>query len=479
MKKIITVLSLIVFLCVLCVRFVSAEQQEKALSKKEPALTKEERIFGLVTIYRAAKQHFAYFEQVPELDWDQAFVDFLPQVEKEQSLLEYYRTLQRFTALLQDGHTQVYLPQELKDQMDNLPIILDFVENQWVVIERWPTREIIEQDIPPGTVIVSFDGINTSEYFEKKVFPYIAHGTIQGKRSRVNWMNFFPKDTKLQVKLHYLDGDTKTRIIKANRKSVKWAPELKEKYLAKLRKGPDFLTKELESNCLYVRYRKCDSKCEDKFTSLIESFDSYVPPVIILDLRENGGGNTPHKTISYLISKKIPDRASKTRCSISCIDASIQMSSKMGVTEEQLLESLNEAKEKGELPRSYIPGWLVFDPGYIEPAEKHYKGQIIILVDVTTGSAAEDMAAKLKAAENVTIIGEPTNGSTGTPMFFGLPRGGQLRVCTINAPLSGVGVQPDIPVKRTIQGIAEGRDEVLDAVLEFTLNLIKTDKAKK
>jgi hypothetical protein len=93
------------------------------------------------------------------------------------------------------------------------------------------------------------------------------------------------------------------------------------------------------------------------------------------------------------------------------------MSSKMGVTEEQLLESINEAKEKGQLPKGYIPGWFVSGQGYIEPAGKHYKGRIIILIDVTTGSAAEDMAAKLKAADNVKIIGEPTNGSTGTPMF--------------------------------------------------------------
>ena len=141
------------------------------------------------------------------------------------------------------------------------------------------------------------------------------------------------------------------------------------------------------------------------------------------------------------------------------------MSSKAGVTEDQLLESLNEAKEKGELPKGYIPGWVVFEQGYIEPAEGHYKGRIIILIDVTTGSAAEDMAAKLKAAENVKTIGEPTGGSTGTPMFYDLPGGGRLRLCTIGTPLSGVGVQPDILVNRTIKGIAGSKDEILEAAL--------------
>ena len=440
-------------------------------NKKRPeVISKEERIFGLVRIYSAAEQHFAYFGQVPELDWDRAFKEYLPLVEKEQSLLEYYRTLQRFTALLEDGHTNVYLPQTLRKQMDNLPIILNYVENQWVVTERWPTKEILAEDIPPGTVLLEIDGTETREYIQDKIFPYIAHGTIQGKRSRVNWAEFFLRNAEVGVNLRYPDGDVKTRVIKANRKSVKWNSELHKKYTSPLRLGPDFSTKKLDGDSLYIRYRKCNSTCQDRFSSLIESFDTSLPSVIILDLRENGGGNTPHKTIRQLISKRIPDRYSKTRCSISSIDASIKMSSKMRVTEEQLLERLSEAKEKGELPEGYIPGWLVSEQGYIEPAEKHYKGQIIILIDVTTGSAAEDMAVKLKAADNVKIIGEPTNGSTGTTMFYDLPGGGRLRVCTINTPLSGIGVQPDILVNRTIKSIALGKDEIFETAIAYLKN---------
>lgn len=444
-----------------------AGQQGKNNNQKEKALAKEQRIFGLMTIYCGAKQHFAYFEQVPDLNWDKTFIDFLPLVEKEQSLLEYYRILQRFTALLQDGHTQVYLPKTLQHKMDNLPLILDYVENQWVVVKRWPTKKIIEEDIHPGSIVLSIEDMTPTEYFETKMFPYIAAGTIQGKRNRLNWMHFFPKNKKLNTKFRYPDGSIHSRVIRANRKSVKWTPQLQAKYLSPLHKGPDFLTKTLDDNIVYVRYRKCDANCESKFTSLIESFDYSMPATLILDLRENGGGNTPHKTISQLISKKIPGRASKTRCSISSIDASIQMSSKMGVTEEQLLARLNEAKEKGKLPKGYIPGWFVSEPGFIEPAEKHYEGQVIILVDATTGSAAEDMAAKLKAADSVKIIGEPTSGSTGTPMFFDLPVGGQLRVCTINTPISGVGVQPDIMVRRTVKIIADGHDEILEAAIDY------------
>ena len=183
----------------------------------------------------------------------------LPMVEKEQSLLDYYRKLQRFTALLEDGHTQVYLPEELKHQTDNLPIMLGYIEKDWVVIERWPSQEILEEDIPPGTVLLEIDGVDSREYIENKIFPYLAHGTIQGKRNRVNWVSFFARDAEVKIKLRYPNGSVKTRIIKANRKSAHWTPENREKYFAKLRKGPDFSTRELDGNSLYVRYRKCNS----------------------------------------------------------------------------------------------------------------------------------------------------------------------------------------------------------------------------
>ena len=63
----------------------SAHTHQKTSDEKEVVLTKQERIFGLVTIYNAARQHFAYFEQVPELDWDKVLEEYLPKIQKEQT----------------------------------------------------------------------------------------------------------------------------------------------------------------------------------------------------------------------------------------------------------------------------------------------------------------------------------------------------------------------------------------------------------
>jgi carboxyl-terminal processing protease len=294
---------------------------------------------------------------VPQLDWDRAFKEYLPLVEKEQSLLDYYRTLQRFTALLKDGHTNVYLPQTLTDQMDNLPIILDYIEEQWVVVERWPTREIMEEDIPVGSVVLTIEEVSPTQYFENNMFPYIAHGTIQGKRNKINWMDFFANNAVVSIKFRYPDNSIHSRVIRANRESVKWTPELQAEYLSSLRKGPSFFTKTLYNNTLYVRYRTCDSDTEEKFCSLIENMDTLeFPNTIILDLRGNGGGNTPLRAISRLITDKVYDRYSKTRCSISSVDASIQINLERGMSKDDLSNEINDAVKKGQLPKGYSLG---------------------------------------------------------------------------------------------------------------------------
>ncbi len=443
----------------------------------DSALTKEDRIFGLVTIYSTVKQHFPYFEQVSDLDWDQAFKEYLPLVEKQQSLFQYYRTLQRFTALLEDGHTRVWPPEQLQRQMDNLPFTLDYIEDQWVVIERWPTKEIIEEDIPLGTVVLSINDVSASQYFQENLFPYIGEGARQAKRNAVSWRKLFPKDTKLTLRLRYPDGTIKTRIIKPSRESANWTPQLRTRYMSDLQKGPYFSKKKLDGHYLYVRYRSCQPSCEEQFVSLIESMDSTNKPrALILDLRNNGGGSSPMNAVKHLISEPVDYCPYRTRCSISFFEAHLQMARKQGWSEEEFINAARQ--EMGELlPKGYSPGWLFLNPSdsniRLKPEEKKYAGPLVILINSWTASAAEGFAVLLHAAGRATIVGEPSTGSTGQLMYVGLPGGGTLEICSVyvtypdGQKFVGIGIQPDIYVTRTIKGIAEERDEILEAALAF------------
>ena len=365
---------------------VAVSLKKKTNNEKKPALTKEERIFGLVTIYRTAKQHFAYFEQVPQLDWDKTFMDFLPLVEKQQSLLEYYRTLQRFIALLEDGHTNVYLPKTIKNQLDNLPLKLEYIQNEWVVAERMPTKEILREDIPVGSIVCTVEELPANEYIEKNFFPYLAHGTIQGKRTAVNWKLFFQKGQEIEMTFKYPDGSLHSRTVRANRKTIKWNKEFYKKYISSLRLGPGFSTKKVDGDILYVRYRQCTNQIQQKFCKLIQDM-KIAPKAMVIDLRGNGGGNTPHKAISHLISEPIKTSRSKTRCSISAADASLtHQITKMNISQqEEMAKQIKESIQRGDLPKGYSPGWLSSDEdekstdNYVEPHDKHYDGPLVML----------------------------------------------------------------------------------------------------
>jgi C-terminal processing protease CtpA/Prc len=70
------------------------------------------------------------------------------------------------------------------------------------------------------------------------------------------------------------------------------------------------------------------------------------------------------------------------------------------------------------------------------------------------------------------LVGEATAGTTGQPLVFSLPGGGNATVCTAHCTYAdgsefvGIGVQPDLEVRAMMSDIRSGRDPVLDAALK-------------
>ena len=193
---------------------------------------------------------------------------------------------------------------------------------------------------------------------------------------------------------------------------------------------------------------------------------------MIIDLRGNGGGSTPGEAVAHLITSAA-FYPFKTRWSISCIDA--QMSFKMDRDFKKAV--LKDAKKSMVLPDKMDVDWFMVTDKIL-PATKTYNGRLIILINNETGSAAEDMVVLLQGAGRATIIGEPSRGSTGQLLMVALPGGGKGYICTANCKYPdgkrfvGVGIQPDIPVERTIEGVTKGQDEILEAATAHLLSKI-------
>ena len=100
-----------------------------------------------------------------------------------------------------------------------------------------------------------------------------------------------------------------------------------------------------------------------------------------------------------------------------------------------------------------------------------YGGPVVVLVDGSTASSAEVMAAGLQSTGRARIVGRQTVGAVLPMGQVPLPSGGMLRlpVAEIRPPdgrvIEGVGIEPDVVVARSIGGLRAGRDEDLDAAL--------------
>lgn len=168
---------------------------------------------------------------------------------------------------------------------------------------------------------------------------------------------------------------------------------------------------------------------------------------LILDLRENGGGNSG--TGFRILDHLTPDS--------------------FAVGEWATLEyrPLDRARGRGAQERKEPS--LRWPPHGGEP----FRGPVAVLIGPRTGSAAEDFCVAFDLMNRGVLVGEPTTGSTGQPLGFSLPGGGSGQVCTAHCyypggkEFVGVGVMPQLLIRQTVADIREGRDPVLEAAARF------------
>jgi C-terminal processing protease CtpA/Prc len=108
-----------------------------------------------------------------------------------------------------------------------------------------------------------------------------------------------------------------------------------------------------------------------------------------------------------------------------------------------------------------------------------YKGKVIMLINEYAISQSEHTCLFFESATNVTFVGGPTNGANGDVTNLALPGGIYVSFTGHDVrhadgrQLQRVGVQPNIKVEPTANGIGEGRDEILEAAMKFLDSTLK------
>lgn len=400
-------------------------------------ISEDEKIAGLSKLWAEVKFNFTNFDLVPEVNWDALYFEYLPKVRQSRSTLEYYQLLMEIVAKLRDGHTGISIPRELVEQAFSRPPLDTRLIEDKVIITKIYDAALKETGLEIGQEIIEIDGIPIKKYASENVAPFQAASTPQDLTSRTYGYNLIKGKAGNRVKLTVKDETGKSRIITVQHfGSEEWSRFLKGV------STPVFEFKVLPGNIGYVALNSFGSnEAAEKFEENFEAISQT--DALILDIRNNGGGNS---SVGWLILSMLTDKP-------------------FLVSKWHTREYRPSFRAWGRPEGKYGEDFNKFSAD----GSKYYKKTVIVLTSPRTYSAAEDFAVAFDAMDRGLMIGEATGGSTGQPLFFRLPGGGSARVTTKRdsypdgREFVGVGIQPDIKVSPTVKDFRTGRDTILEA----------------
>lgn len=406
-------------------------------------LSNNEKIYGLSLLWKEAEYNFAHFDKVPDLNWNKTYLEYIDEVINTKTTLEYYRVLQKFIALLKDGHTNIYLPNEFQENIYYPHLKLQSLNKKIFIVESY---DELSENIPIGSEILEVNNISTEEYLNKEVFPYIGSSTehfLWEKGAKDLLIGF--DDTNISIKINTPEGQVKDIVLKRF--------NLGKNAILKIlvpEKRVEF--KWLEEDIAHVTINHFADK------QIISDFMEYLPQIekckgIIIDIRKNLGGSS---YTSYEIIKRFTDKSfSSSKCKfpkhISYFKISDVKNEKWYEEKEEVIKPLN-------IETINVP--------------------MVVLISNYTFSAAEDFLVALDSINRATFIGERTGGSTGNSLVVKLPGGGMARICIQEDTFPdgrkfvGYGIEPNIYVHPTLNDIIKVTDTTLDKAVEVIKNQI-------
>jgi hypothetical protein len=421
-------------------------------------LTQQDKIYYFSRLWSDVRYNFVNIDQLP-FDMDSVYYAYIPEVLSTTSDYDYYRNLQKFLAHCNDGHAEIfnmYTPYQLMDYFSLSLINLE--EKVYITAAR------IKPGIDTtwvGAEILEIDNIPIKQYLQDSIFPYVSASTPQHRWMQgVHKIAYNYNTIPFNAKIRKLNNEEVYISLPRNGEATRTEDE---QYAGIL---PDYSRKLLElrfteDSIGILNIRSFNN--EEKFTEELEKLrpDIFKAKKLIIDIRRNGGGST---RMAWLIQEMLtPGRYFLNYGWYTRVNNGVKKANS-NWREEYKAYNNNSAVEYHQP-----------DTIYIQDSIRRITCPVVILVGNYTFSAAEDFLVNLYEVPNrPVLIGEPTGGSTGSPLVVKMTGNSNARICTrrIAYPYSGKsfvneGVQPDIIVKQNIYDYISKNDVVLEAGLKY------------
>jgi C-terminal processing protease CtpA/Prc len=385
----------------------------------EPALvrlTGDDRATRLADVALAwgVLQHFYPYFDVAQTDWAAELERALVAAATDAGAEPFTRTLRRMVAALHDGHGYVSGPGPCRGAA--LPVTWGWIEGQLVVTS---VAQEGAGGLGPGDVVETIDGRPSLAVLEE-LERLISAATPQWARySSLEELRFGPEGSTVALAVRNRDGARKTVTLTRTGASGR---------LAEARPGKIV---EVEPDVFYVDLGEVsDTDVAAALPRLAKAKG------VVLDMRGYPSNLSP-ELLQHLSAE--PMQSARWNVPI--------------------------VKDPDWNP---APEWATEGRWDLKPLEPRLTGKVAFLTDGRAISYAESWMGIVEAYGLGAIVGETTAGTNGNVNPIRLPGGytvswtGMKVLKHDGSRHHGVGIAPTVPVSRTIQGEAEGRDEQLE-----------------
>lgn len=370
-------------------------------------------------------EYFFPYKYETDQNWNDVLTEMIPKFLSVDNDTDYQLILAELVTKTDDSHAYLFSTLISLHQYGNrkLPVEYSYSEGKLIITKVNENRFHEKTPFNIGDVIYDVNG-KTIPQIINSLGKYIPTSNSWGKVNKIKSKLLFSNNDSLSVKLER-DGQNievtaktyfvKDIIIKKGSPPQPWKFLDKEKKIGYVNMG--ILTKD-EVNEMYRNLSSAES--------------------IIFDIR-----NYPKLTIIPL---------------------------------SELLLPQSTTYYQFNFPETSYPGKFYSKKNNIgRKNPDYYKGNVIILVDENTQSQAETTTMMFKQHPNSKVIGSNTSGANGDIIKFKIA---DLDTCFTGLgayypdgrETQRIGIIPDILIKPTVEGIKNGKDEVLERALLYIKN---------
>lgn len=408
-------------------------------SAQNPAFTNEKMYsenqypdagIRLLALYRYWNmiQYFSPNRNLTGENWNSILPKFIPQIILTNNKHSYHQVLVKLVTTIHDSHGFIGSP-VFNNSLGKyrLPFDAKYIENKLVVTGFFIDSLNVKQNIKIGDVLESINGETVNNMIQKYL-PITSSSNFEvAMRDMPGTYLLRAKERSFNLQL--LRAGKKIEVIQTGIENNK----IQSDFFGA--KPGDKAMRLINAQVGYVQGNAFKRKDLDSIATIFAGTKG-----LVVDMRGYPKDELVHTMGGYLGTDRQPF---------------IQFS--YGSVSEPGLFQLNPMTKSGK------------------KMNKPYQGKVVVLVNSTTQSNAEFVTMAFQTAPNVKVIGSTTAGADGNISAILLPGGFKTWISGLgvyypdgtNAQQTGVKI--DVMVKPTIEGILNGKDEVLEKAQEMIM----------